>query len=75
MSAKIATLGLIKTKLFWKRYDVIISVREISNKILPRDSSYIVHLACKSSISMREVSITSTLSGFWRSGLRLSSIF
>ena len=75
MAAKIATLGLIKTKLFWKNYDVIISVYDISNKILSRDSSYIVHLTCKSSISMREVAITSALSGFLRSGLRSSSVF
>ena len=75
MAAKIATLGLIKTKLFWKSYDVIISVYDISNKILSRDSSYIVHLTCKSSISMREVAITSALSGSLRSGLRSSSVF
>ena len=32
--AKMATLGLIKIKIFWNEgYDVIISVHDISNKI------------------------------------------
>ena len=35
MSAKMATLGLLEIKLFLnKGYDVIISVRDVSNKIL-----------------------------------------
>ena len=35
MSAKLATLGLLKLKLFWnKYYDVINSVNHVSNKIL-----------------------------------------
>ena len=39
MSVKIATLGLLKKKVFWKKdYDVIISVHEVTNKILSRDS-------------------------------------
>ena len=39
MSVKIATLGLLKIKVFWKKdYDVIISVYEVTNKILSRDS-------------------------------------
>ena len=45
MSAKIATLGLLKLKVFWnKAYDVITSVHEITNKILSCDSNYIVDL-------------------------------
>ena len=43
MSAKLATLGLVKIKLFWnKGYDVIISVHDVTNKVLSRNSNYIV---------------------------------
>ena len=43
MLAKIATLVLLKIELFWnKGYDVIISVHDVTNKVLPRDSNYIV---------------------------------
>ena len=56
MSAKLATLDLLKIKVFWnKRYVVIISVHEVTNKILSRDPNYIVD----SSISMRHVIVTS----------------
>ena len=45
MSAKLATLGLLKTKVFSnKGYDVIISVRDLTNKILSRDTNYIIHV-------------------------------
>ena len=38
-ASKIATLGLFKIKLFWnKGYDVLISVHDVTNKILLRDS-------------------------------------
>ena len=40
ISAKAATLGLRKIKVFWsKSYDVIISVDDVTNKILSRDSN------------------------------------
>ena len=43
MSAKLATLGLLKIKLFSnKDYDIIISVHDITNKILSHNSYYIV---------------------------------
>ena len=43
MSAKMATPGLRKIKIFWKKgYDIIISVNEVTNKILSRDSNNIV---------------------------------
>ena len=64
MSAKLATLGLLKIKLFWnKGYDVIIFVHDVTNKILERDSNYIVDVVVwskfgNSSISMREFIIT-----------------
>ena len=69
MSAKMATLGLLKIKLFWNNsYDVIISGDDVINKILSCDSNYIVDVFMwpkfgNSSISMREV-ITSILYGF-----------
>ena len=38
MSAKLATVGLLKIKVFFnKGYDVIISVHDIINKILSHD--------------------------------------
>ena len=67
MSAKMVTLGLLRIKLFWKKsYDVIIFVHDVTNKILSRDSNYNVNMVmwpkfCISSISVREVIITSIL--------------
>ena len=67
MSAKMATPGLRKIKVFWKKgYDVIIFVNDVTNKILSRDSNYIVDVVTwpkfgNSNISMREVIITSIL--------------
>ena len=43
MSAEMATLDLHKIKVFLnKSYGVIISVHNVTNKILPCDSNYIV---------------------------------
>ena len=67
MSAKMATTCFLKMKvLLNKDYDVIIYVHEVTNKILSRDSNYIVDAVMgqkfgKSSISMKEIIITSTL--------------
>ena len=67
MSAKMATPGLLKITVFWnKGYDVIISVDDVTNKILSRDSNYIVDVVMwpkfgNFSISMREVNIISIL--------------
>ena len=42
MSAEMATPGLLKITVFWnKGYDVRISVDDVSNNILSRDSNYI----------------------------------
>ena len=47
MSAKMATLGL-KTKVFCdKNYYVIISMYNVTNKILSPDSIYIVNVAMR----------------------------
>ena len=70
MSAKMATLSLFKIKVFWNKcYDVIISVYDVINKNLSRDSNYIIDVVTwpkfgNSSTSMREVIITSILFGF-----------
>ena len=66
-SAKMVTPALFKMTVFWnKGYDVIIPVNDVSNKILSRDSNYIVdgfmwRKFGKSSISMKEVITTSIL--------------
>ena len=67
MSAKMATPGLLKITAFWNiGYDVIISVDDVTNKILSRDSNYIVDVFMwlkfgNCSISMSEVITTSIL--------------
>ena len=43
MSVNVATLGLLKIKVFWiKGHDIIIFVHDITNKALSRDSNYIL---------------------------------
>ena len=65
-----ATAGLLETTLFSKKgYDVIIPIHNVINKILSCNSNYFVDVVMwpkfgNSSISMREVIITSTLYGF-----------
>ena len=65
MSEKIATLGLLKIKVFWNEgYWVIILVYDVIVKILSTESNYVVDLVMwsksgNSSIPMREVIITS----------------
>ena len=67
MLAKMATPGLLRIKVFWKNgFDVIISVHDLTNKILSRDSNYNVNVAMwskfgNSSNSAREVIMTSIL--------------
>ena len=66
MSAKMATPGLLKIKIFWnKGYDVIVSVHEVFNKILSCDSNYIADVMWpkfgNSNVSMRDVIIASAL--------------
>ena len=67
MSAKMATPDLLKIKIFWKKADDdIVSVHDVINTILSRDPNYNVNLVLwqkfgKSSISVREVIITSIL--------------
>ena len=64
MSAKLVSLGLLKIKTFQNKcYDLIIPDYDVTNKILERDSNYIVDVVMwpkfdNFSISMREVIIT-----------------
>ena len=67
MSAKMTTPGLRIIKVLWKKgYDVMISVNDVTNKTLLRDSSYIVDVVMwtkfgNSSISTSEFIIISSL--------------
>ena len=80
-SAKMATLGLLKEKVFGSK--VITSKflsKDVTNKILSRDSNYIVNVVIwskfgKYSISMREVIKTSILEGFDQKKVFLRGVF
>ena len=67
MSAKMATLVLLKTNIFWNKvYDVMVSVHDVDNKILSRNSNCIVDVVMwpkfgNFNITVREVSTTSIL--------------
>ena len=67
MSTKITTPGLLKIRVLWNNgYDVIIFDHDATNKILSRDSNYIIDVVMRPkfgncSISMRKVGITSIL--------------
>ena len=48
MSKKIATLGLLKIKVFWnKYYDVVIYFYDVINKNLSRDSNFTVDVVMR----------------------------
>ena len=70
MSAKLATLDILKIKVYSiKGYDVVISVRDVTKNVFPSELNYIVDVVMwikfgNSSISMSEVIITSILLGF-----------
>ena len=67
MSAKTATLGLLRIKVFWNKiYDVIVCIYDLSNKFLSRDWNYIVDVVMwpkfgNSSTLMKKVITTSIL--------------
>ena len=62
-----ATLSLLKQNVFWnKDYDVIICIHDVINKILSRESNYIVAVVMwpsfgNSSISVKEVIIITSM--------------
>ena len=63
MSAKLATLDILKIRVYWnKGYNVKIPALDITSKILLGNTNYIVNVAMwpkigNSSVSMREVII------------------
>ena len=67
MSAKGTTAGLLKIRVFWNNgYDVIISVHDVTSKILSCVSNYIIDVVMwpkfgNCSISMGKVIINSIL--------------
>ena len=67
LPTKVANLGFFKIKVFWnKGYDVKVFVHDLTTKILLHDLNDIVDAAIwskfgNSSISMKGVTITSTL--------------
>ena len=66
ISAKLASLGLLEIKIFWDTvYEVIVSVHDITNKILLCDLNYIVDVVLLPTLafdkSMTESIITSIL--------------
>ena len=67
MSARLPTSGLLNVKVFWnKGYEVTFYLYEVNNKILLRDSNYIVNVVMwpkfgNPSIFLRDVIITSIL--------------
>ena len=87
MPVKLTTLGLLKTKVLWnKKYCIIISVHDVTNKTWSRSSNYIVDVVMwpdfgNCGLSMREVVITSVYSSdkkvklIVRKFLRLVSTF
>ena len=47
MSTKMASPNLLKIKVFKKGYDIIISVHDITNKILSCESNYIIYVVMR----------------------------
>ena len=48
MSAKMATLGLLKIKEYWNKcHDVIISIHDVNNKILSSDGNMLYMWSCE----------------------------
>ena len=67
ISAKLTTLGLLKVKIFWdKGYAILISIHDVTNNLLLRDSNYIADVVMwpkfdNSTLSMKEVIVNSIL--------------
>ena len=67
ISAKLTTLSLLKVKIFWdKGYAILISIHDVTNNLLLRDSNYIADVVMwpkfdNSTLSMKEVIVNSIL--------------
>ena len=69
MSAKMASIDVLKRKAFWKKNNVLFSVYDATGKILSLDSNHIANLVMwqkfgKSTFSKRQVITTSVLKVF-----------
>ena len=59
MSPKLATPGFLKIKFFWnKGYEVIIYVNDNRNKVLSRDSNYIIDAVMRQKFGDSSISVT-----------------
>ena len=81
MSAKLATPGLLKIRVFWNEgYYVMISVYDVTNKTLPCDSNYIVDMIMWLKLSNSSISFLNFIRiwpekpPYLREGVGLSSI-
>ena len=66
ISAKLTTPTLLEIRVFWNKGYVVISVDDITDKILSRDSSFVVDVVMwvkftNSVISVAEANLTSIL--------------
>ena len=62
MSAKLATLDLVKIKLFWNNcYDVIIFLHDVSDNIWSRDLSWITEVVMGQKFGNSIISITEVI--------------
>ena len=80
ISTKLTTLGFLKIKVFWNKglFGVIICAHDVANKILSRDSNYIVDVTMwpnsgNSNIPVREVNHNLNFIRTWAKGA-LSSV-
>ena len=78
MSAKLVTPGLLRIRVFRNKcYDVITSAHDFTNKILSRDSNYIVDVVRWSKFGSSNIymgKVTTEKNFFLRGALGLSSI-
>ena len=59
MSATLATLSLLRIKMFWnKGYDVAMFTHEVTNKVLSHDSNYIVDVVMRPKFGNCKISTT-----------------
>ena len=76
MSAKLATPGLLKIQIFWKKdYDVIILDNGVTSKILSRDSNYIVDVVMWPKFANSSISIRESYTQFYKDLARKTTFF
>ena len=73
MPAKMITLGLFKIKAFWNKiYDIIVSVYDVTNKILSDDSNYIVDVLMWPKFGNSSISIKFSWPQFYKDLTRIT---